>query len=218
MNISKPTNISKDEQYFRLTLDDYAMPSFVSADKDYFGTLSDIEGLIDALKDGRNDEIYERLSSVLEAYKNGESNVTNIVAYNEVPFLVPVGLLEAVSYTMPSTEWEHLNVWKCPYKMRFRSAEIQQFWFESDDKYIRAMKAKIIDLKCEEYNDSRIDIKTPWGFPHIIEKEAACTYNRLAVTDKKFDSKAEAKNDYKRFLSEQDTGFTEFCNDIFGDG
>lgn len=218
MNNSIITNIGKDEQYYRLTFDDYAMPSFVSSDKDYFGTLSDIEGLIDALKDGRNDQTYERLFSALNAYKNGESNVTNIAAYNEVPFLVPVKLLEAVSYTMPSTEWEHINVWYCPYKMRFQTAEIQQFWFESDDKYIRAMKAKIIDLRCEEYNDSWIEIKTPWGFPHIIEKEAACTYNKLAVTDKKFDSKTEAENDYKCFLSEQDTDFTEFCNDIFGDG
>lgn len=218
MNNSIITNISKNEQYYRLTLDDYAMPSFVSSDKDYFGTLSDIEGLIDALKDGRHAQIYERLSSALKAYKNGESNVTNIAAYNEVPFLVPVKLLEAVSYTLPNTEWEHINVWKCPYKMRFQAAEIRQFRFESNDKYIRAMKAKITDLKQEGYNGGWSDISAPWGFPHIIEKKAACTYNRLAVIDKRFDSKTEAENDYERFLSEQDASFTEFCNDIFGDG
>ena len=218
MNISKITNIVKDQQYYRFTLDDYAAPAFVSADKDYFGTLSDIENFIGALKDDNHSQIYKQLSSALETYKNGEHNAAHTVAYNEVPFLVPVNLLEAVSYTMPTAEWEHLNVWKCPYKMRFQLAEIQQFWFESDDKYIRAMKAKITDLKCEEYNDSWIDIKTPWGFPHIIEKEAACTYNRLAITDKRFDSKTEAEIDYEHFLSAPDTDFTEFCNDIFGDG
>lgn len=192
MNISKITNISKDEQYYRLTLDDYATPSFVSFTKDYFGTLSDIESFISALKDDKHAQTYKQLVSALEAYKNGENNVAHTVAYNKVPFLVPVNLLEAVSYTMPSTQWEHMNVWKCPYKMRFQSAEIQQFWFESDDTYIRAMKAKITDLKYEEYNGSWSDIGTMWGFPHIIEKESTCTYNRLAVADKGFDNKTEA--------------------------
>ena len=218
MNISKITNICKDEQYYRLTLDDYATPSFVSFTKDYFGTLSDIESFICALKDDKHAQTYKQLSSALDAYKNGENNVAHTVAYNEVPFLVPVNLLEAVSYTMQSTEWEHLNVWKCLYKMRFQSAEIQQFWFESDDKYVRAMKAKITDLKYEEYNGNWIDIGKPWGFPHIIEEESTCTYNRIASADKGFDNKTEAEIDYEHFLSVLDTDFTEFCNDIFGDG
>lgn len=127
MNNSTITNINKVEQYYRLTLDDYATPSFVSFTKDYFGTLSDIESFICAMKDGKHDHTYKQLSSALDAYKNGENNVAHTVAYNEVPFLVPVNLLEAVSYTMPSTEWKHINVWKCPYKMRFQSAEIQKF-------------------------------------------------------------------------------------------
>ena len=218
MNISKITNISKDEQYYRLTLDDYATPSFVSFTKDYFGTLSDIENFISALNDDEDDQTYKQLSAALNMYKNGENDVTHTVAYNEVPFLVPVNLLKAVSYTMPSTEWEHLNVWKCPYKMRFQSTEIQQFWFESDNKYIRAMKAKITDLKYEDYKGSWSNIGTMWGFPHIIEVELPYTYNRLAVTEKGFDNRAEFECDYEHFLSVQDTDFTEFCNDIFGDG
>ena len=218
MNNSTITNINKSEQYYRLTLDDYATPSFVSFTKDYFGTLSDIENFICALKDDKHAQTYKQLSSALSAYKNGEKNVTHTVAYNEVSFLVPVNLLEAVSYTMQSTEWEHLNVWKCPYKIRFQSAEIQQFGFESDDKYIRAMKAKITDLKYEEYNGSWINIGKPWGFPHIIEEESTCTYNWIAIADKGFDNKTEAEIDYEHFLSVQDTDFTEFCNYIFGDG
>lgn len=218
MNNSTITNINKVEQYYRLTLDDYATPSFVSFTKDYFGTLSDIESFICALKDDKDEQIYKQLSSALAAYKNGENNVVHTVAYDEVPFLVPVNLLKAVSYTMPSAEWEHINVWDCSYKMRFQSAEIQQFWFESDYTYIRAMKAKITDLKYEEYNGTWSDIGTPWGFPHIIEEEPTYTYNRLAVADKGFDNKTEAEIDYEHFLSVPDTDFTEFCNDIFGDG
>lgn len=55
-------------------------------------------------KDDKDEQTYKQLSSALAAYKNGENNITHKVAYNEVPFLVPVNLLEAVSYTMPSTE------------------------------------------------------------------------------------------------------------------
>ena len=154
MNNSTITNICTSEQYYRLTLDDYATPSFISFTKDYFGTLSDIENFISALKDDKDEQTYKQLSAALDAFKKGENNITQTVAYNKVNFLVPVNRLKAVSYTMPSTEWEHINVWKCPYKMRFQSAEIQQFWFEINNKYIRAMKAKITDLKYEEYNGS----------------------------------------------------------------
>lgn len=80
-----------------------------------------------------------------------------------------------------------------------------------------AMKAKITDLKYEEYNGSWSDIGFIWGFPHIIEEELPYTYNRLAIADKGLDNKTEAGIDYEHFISEQDTNFTEFCNDIFGD-
>lgn len=169
-------------------------------------------------KDDKDEQTYKQLSSALAAYKNGENNITHTVAYNEVPFLVPVNLLEAVSYIMPCTEWEHINVWDCPYKMQFQSAEIQQFWFEIDNTYVRAMKAKITDLKYEDYSGSWSDIGTMWDFPHIIEVEAPYTYNRLAVAEKGFDNRAEFEGDYKHFLSVHDTNFTNFCNDIFGDG
>lgn len=52
----------------------------------------------------------------------------------------------------------------------------------------------------------------------MIETDPLYTYNRLAVIDKRFKNKTGSPIDYEHFLSEPDTDFTEFCNDIFGDG
>ena len=81
------------------------------------------------------------------------------------------------------------------------------------------MKATITDL---QYGGDKDVWKTVgssfWGFPHMIEVNGANVYNRLAVEDKVFESLEEAKTDYENFQVLHDTNYTEFCNDIFGDG
>ncbi len=39
------------EKYYALLMDDHSMPGYVSASKPYFGTLQDIQALIDNLSD-----------------------------------------------------------------------------------------------------------------------------------------------------------------------
>ena len=58
---------------------------------------------------------------------------------------------------------------------------------------------------------------TSSGFPHIIDGESNCTYNRLAIIDKCFDNKTDTEIEYEHFLSAHDTDFSEFWNVIFGD-
>ncbi|MBD5391229.1 hypothetical protein HDR66_00300 [bacterium] len=86
------------------------------------------------MKENKDKQTYKQLSSALFEFKNNENNAAHLVAYNKAPFLVPVNLLKAVTYTIPSTECEHLNVWERPYKIQFQSADIQQFRIEINDK------------------------------------------------------------------------------------
>ena len=51
---------------------------------------------------------------------------------------------------------------------------------------------------------------TSSGFPHIIDGESNCTYNRLAIIDKCFDNKTDTEIEYEHFLSAHDTDFSEF--------
>lgn len=57
-----------------------------------------------------------------------------------------------------------------------------------------------------------------WGHPHMVELEGTCTFNRLAVVECRFKKHIDLLEDYKRFETLQEVDFTEFCNDIFGDG
>ena len=52
----------------------------------------------------------------------------------------------------------------------------------------------------------------------MIASEESYLYNQLAVEEKRFNRKREAENDRTSFPSARDVDFTEFCNDIFGDG
>ena len=74
------------KRIFRLQLDDYAMPGFVSGPKDYFGTLEMIEGFINAIRNDKEfGEKYGDLVSVFDRYKNGETNIEHNVAYKDRP-------------------------------------------------------------------------------------------------------------------------------------
>ena len=52
----------------------------------------------------------------------------------------------------------------------------------------------------------------------LLRKSQPVLITGLRLQTKGFDNKTEAEIDYEHFLSVQDTDFTEFCNDIFGDG
>ena len=57
-----------------------------------------------------------------------------------------------------------------------------------------------------------------WGFPTMIMPENCYLYNQLAVEEKRFKRKKDAEKDMTAFPLVRDVDFTEFCNDIFGDG
>lgn len=56
------------------------------------------------------------------------------------------------------------------------------------------------------------------GFSKMIEPEGRYLYNRLAVEEKRFKRKRDADEDRASFPLTRDVDFSEFCNDIFGDG
>ena len=57
-----------------------------------------------------------------------------------------------------------------------------------------------------------------WGFPGILTGDLSGFRNRLAEPEEYFKSRAEAQQDWEAFTFAPDPDYTEFCNDIFGDG
>lgn len=215
-----------NEHYYSVTLEDYATVSFASGTKDYFGTLPEIEKFMNALKaDSADDESLARTIGAFEEFKNGNAKAVHYAAYNETQLITPATVIDSVSYTLPTIEWEHFNIYGFPYKMRCSAAEITHVWLESDGEFFRAMKAKFTDLEYDvRLSDDdperweKIRNRNIWGYPHIIEYKKSCVYNTLAITEKRFETEEELKSDINKFQKDPKPDFSAFCDDIFGDG
>lgn len=208
------------EQYYALTLDDYALPGIASGDKQYFGTLGEIASLINSLMaDEKLSKDHGCLIDAFDKFCSGDTEVTHYVAYNQHRLLQPVNLIATFEHEMRDYTWEHKNIYGFPYYMRFKSAKVKHYWFQAENNYFRCLSADVVGLQykntCGEWLNRDDDY---WGFPNIIINEPPHTRTQLAVQEKVFRSIDELQNDDENFEPGIDINFTEFCNDIFGDG
>ena len=209
-----------DEQYYCLHLDDYSAAAFTSFGKAYYGTMAEIKAFIEALdSDPEYHEAYSQLVSAFREYEAGNTAVKHNVAYQEIPLLEPVKLLGKAALRLDNYRWEHLNTWRWPYNMKCDMVDTTHYWFALDGVYFRAVKARFKNLRYKDIGDgwTAIDDRF-WGFPMMIAAEENYLYNRLAVEERRFNRKRDAEDDRASFPSTRDVDFTEFCNDIFGDG
>lgn len=205
------------EHYYRLLLDDWSLPGFVSGGKSYYGTLEQIGALIMTMKeDMRNEYTFLRLKSAYERFMAGERNVTHCVAYNEVPFLVPAKVLGIAESILTDHQWDHLNTWDCIYQMKCDCAESQHIWLSCQGEYNRCIQTNFANL----FYDKAYRVEHPWigGFPHQIEVEENVVSSRLFVVEKEFENEAELMLDQAAFQVSPDVNFTEVMNDVFGSG
>ncbi len=208
------------EKYYRLLLDDFSAASFTSFDKSYFGTQEQIKGLFDDIRS--DEEMVKRFANILSVYDRylaGETGITHNVAYQEVPFLVPAKVLWAETSVLTDYEWTHYNTWEWPYYMKCDKAESTHIWFTCRRKYCRCILTRFTNLRYgtdkEEYKPLGGMI---WGYPGQIQGEIGNLYNQLYVTEKRFDHKPEAFNDWRNFISNPDPDFSSVLDDVFGDG
>lgn len=207
-------------KYYRLLLDDYSAASFTSFDKDYYGTLEQISSFFQAIK--ADEDIAKRqayILSIYDQYLAGEKTINHMVAYREVPFLVPAKILGEATSVLTNHTWEHLNTWNCPYIMRCDKAESTHLWISCYGKYCRCIQAKFTNLHYDGIDNGFIKYTGPaWGYPHQIEHEGITTFCRLYVEEKVFKNKAEALNDQIAFMHNPDPIFDQVLDDLFGDG
>ena len=210
----------KKESYYKLTIEDFSAPSFTSCSKSYYGMLNDISGLLETLsKDDKWKNSFLETQEAFKAFMNGDTEVHHNILYENLKFLEPVNLIGSLTYTENNKQWKHINAWEQPYYMRFSKAKIQHLWVVCQNEYMRVLKTNITGLQYSSDKKRWVDIKGGfWGFPHMLEFSEGNVYNRLAVEDKGFETLEAAKADFENFLVLPDTDFTEFCNDIFGDG
>lgn len=208
------------KQYFCLKLEDFSAPSFCSFSKCYYGTLDDVRKLICALESKeKTKHDMEDLIHAFQSYEQGNHAVMFNVAYQEGSLLVPVKVIGKTTCHLENFEWDHLNTWKHTYRMRCDTVDTIHLWIQEDDHYKRIMFARFQGLCMESLigNSWRPLEDGFWGFPMMIILTEQGLINQLAVEEDRFNTETEALEDCRNFSTEK-INFTEFCNDLFGDG
>jgi len=210
----------KSDKYYRLELDDYAKPGFVSFGKYYFVTLDTLQEWLTALERDEKMAIpFEMLSTAFKAYQQGQKDVTHNVAYNHVPFLKSATVLHCEETRFDNYAWEHINIWGFPYNMRCKCVEARHLWLKCGNAYTRYVEARFTNLEYEGVAGEWYPLEDGfWGYPEVLTTEDCVTRNRLAEREKNFKNREEADEDWKAFCVTPTPDFKEFCNDIFGDG
>lgn len=205
--------------YFRLELDDYSSASFCSFGKYYFGTLEEIRTFINAL-DKEYEDSHRELVAAFRAYEIGQTDVTHSVAFQEVPLLTPATLIHTEKVVLKNYAWDHMNTWQSVYKMRCTQVETEHLWLACEGRGFRAIKAAFKRLRHESILGGwrQLSENMLWGFPCILREDAGSFWNTLAEIEKGFQTMEELEQDWEEFKKNPDPQFTEFCNDIFGDG
>lgn len=209
-----------EKQFYRLILDDYSAASFTSFNKPYFGTWEEIQLLLNELdKNKHSEDSHKSLLTAFHAYEAGQTDVTHNAAYQEVPFLVPARLLHSEKVELKNHAWEHLNTWQCPYNMRCDKVISEHLWFECEGEWVRAVKAEFMFLRYQgAIGQWKLVGDMLWGFPGMLAGDPAKFFNVFAEPEKYFKTKRDLETDWQAFKGTPDPDFTEFCNDIFGDG
>lgn len=207
-------------KWFRILLDDYSVPPITTADKEYYGTLDDVKGLIESFKnDERHRDSSKDTIEAFEKFVGGDKHATHNIAYQEVPILTPIKVIYETEQEIKDFEWEHLNAWHFVYDMKLSSAKVLHYWIKDQKHYRRIIKAQIIGLCYKDTVDNWTDPHDMfWGFPGMLVRDGKILYNRLACIEKNFDSFDDLQDDYENYLKNSDVDFERFCDDIFGDG
>lgn len=210
----------KTEKYYRLELDDYATPSFVSGGKYYFTTADKFKEWLAALERDEQMVVYfDMLSTAFREYMAGNRKVTHTVGYNKVPFFKPATVQHCEKTCFENYRWEHINIYGFPYNMRCKLVETTHLWLRCNRKYYRYVEAQFTKLEYESRTGEWYPLEERfWGYPEVLTTECDITRNRLAEREKNFANQKEAEADWLAFCSNPVPDFTEFCNDIFGDG
>ncbi len=205
---------------YRLELDDYSCPSFVSSSKSYFGTREQLKGFFDTIRsDKETAECCSDILSMFDRFLLGEKNLTHLVAFREVPFLVYAKVLGTATSELNDYKWEHLNTWDCPYYLKCKKADNTHIWVSCHGKYFRCILTEFTDI---EYSiDEGIAYNSlggTWGHPGQIQVTRGNLHNQLYVIEKVFKNKKEVLEDQANFANNPVPDFTAVLEDVFGDG
>ena len=155
-----------NDAFYAFCLDDPAVPAFCSFSKLYFGTEADLLEVAGNLEKYGN---YPETAAGIRSFFAGNTGVTHVIAYKEIPVLQPVEMLDSSEMMIGPYQWTHMNTWDCPYDLRFDSAIISQLLLRYDGKVLRCIRARFNGLAYLAYADRWNPIGgTIFGHPSVL--------------------------------------------------
>lgn len=204
--------------HYVLQLWEPAAPAFCSFSKMYVGAKSEILGVAERME---SEQTMPETSAAIRAYFAGNRNATHNIAYQEIPILTPVRVLGEAKLQLTEREWEHLNAWDWPYKMRFARAEVSQIVVRYGGNYHRCMKVTTTDLyyeglqgewkpvgsmffgnACVLHSAELLDGHHEFGNDLYVQEESSRTKEKLL----------------RKLTDPEEVVFDRLCDEVFGDG
>lgn len=207
------------KQYYAICLDEYAMVSFCSFTKNYYGTEDDMMQFAKALE--TNNTMSDLVQS-LNAFSEGNKDVQYYAAYNNHRLATPVIFHPENHLTLTDYEWEHHNIYGFPYYMHADKIEIEQAIIRHENEYLRCARMKFYNLSYEnEFSKSGKECLTGFFLGHPQVYKVNKRNRKNIIIEGRFFVKEEAYTTLKEareHLSEKDLKFRPFMDDVFGDG
>lgn len=205
------------EQYYVMELDEPAEASFCSFSKPFFGTLNEIETVIQVMeKDGS----YEGTVAAWKDYQAGNRSTTHNVAYSERQFLRPVELITTARTVLKPRKWDHINVWGCTYPMKITGGTVYQIILKHEQKYYRCMKATLKNLQYESVSGEWTNVGSFWGNAPVMKvdhlKDGHSSVSNLLYVIEEEGSNLDVLVEH--MLNPYEIKFDKFCDEIFADG
>lgn len=206
------------DQYYVLNLWEPATPSFCSFAKPYVGSKQDILTVATQLAD---DDPGSETVRAIQDYFTGNHSATHHIAYQEMPVLTPIRVLASSRMDLPMKTWEHLNVYECPYRMRFEAAEVFQIVICYEGRYHRCVKSRFQNLCYDGINDDWHPVGTMF-FGNGCVMRVCETAHQTRLVENILYVQEESAEDSEMLIQKLEIPaeviFERICDEIFGDG
>lgn len=206
-------------QYYAFYLDEPACPAFCSFSRLYIGTIDEVKQVIENL---RKEGIYEDTVKAFDDFLNGNEKTEHCIAYQRIPVLTPVEVIaKGEVITLEAKEWDHLNAWECPYRMKFDGATVAQMVVKTDGEYHRVMKATIRNLHYENTVGQWSSLTDAfWGNRCVIKvnKKNKTEYSMTNILYEVESSSEDEAEEIAKMNDPEEIIFEHILDEVFGDG
>ena len=200
--------------YYCIALDDPTTPSFCTFAKNYFGTVFDIDQVMDRMaRIGR----YPDAVQAFIAFEYGDTEAAHTVCFHKEKLMNPCMLIAKEHFVLTDHIWEHENVWESTYHMRADYIAVDQILLQEEGLYYRCIRPTFSRLDCKtDINEDWKPVGSRiWGNKAIMQYLRGNHSLALYVLEKRY---SDLDTAMAHMGKPELLDLSKVCDEIFGDG